>query len=41
MLVEIGEGVGVLVIYLLEEIYCMRKEAASSVEEDFVGVSGS
>ena len=41
MLVETGGGVRVLVICLLEEIYCMRKEASSSVEEDLVGVSGS
>ena len=41
MLVETGGKVGVLVICLLEEICCMRKEASSSVEEDLVGVSGS
>ena len=41
MLVETGGRVGVLVICLLEEIFCMRKEVSSSVEEDFIGVSGS
>ena len=41
MLVEIGGGEGVLVICPLGKIYCMRKEASSSVEEDLVGVSGS
>ena len=41
MLVETGGGVRVLIICLLEEIYCMRKEASSSVEEDLVEVSGS
>ena len=41
MLAETGGGVGVLIICLLEEICCMRKEASSSMEEDFIGVSGS
>ena len=41
MLVETGGGVRVLVICPLEEIYCMRKKASSSVEEDLVGVNGS
>ena len=41
MLVETGGGVGILVICLLEKICYMRKEASSSMEEDFVGVSGS
>ena len=41
MLVETGRGVGVLVICPLEEIFCMRKEASTLVEEDLVGVSGS
>ena len=41
MLVETRGGVGVLVICLLEEICCMRKETSSSMEKDFAGVSGS
>ena len=41
MLVEVGGGVGVLVICPLEEIFCIWKEVSTSVEEDLVGVSGS
>ena len=41
MLVETRGGVGVLVICPLEEIFCMRKEASTSIEEDLVGVSVS
>ena len=41
MLVETTGGEGVLVICPLGKICCMWKEASSSMEEDFVGVSGS